>query len=193
LLLTYFSSSNHRKENSYWLGLAIHFAKDAGAHEYDTKEQSSTYHRTTLKRLWWSCILRDRVISLALHRPLQLSSEDFDFSVAAFVEGDFEDEIGKSKVYDQITKTALVQIIVSLSELTVSLTDAIMIICPRKSTPKLPAQSDLGQSYYRMDKCKTELDHWYERTSELFTRLCAIDNAHNSLKLYTNLTYIYYL
>lgn len=78
LLLSYHPPiRNHNKINTFWLGIAIQFPKDAGAHHYHTVINISDHQKNALKRLWWCCILRDRIISLGVRRPLQINSADF--------------------------------------------------------------------------------------------------------------------
>jgi hypothetical protein len=192
LLLTHYTCEGSGKENTYWLQLAIHFAREAGAHEYNIKKQLSRRHQNTLKRLWWCCIVRDRIISLGLRRPLQISSDDFDITVPGLQAQDFDDEAGCLELYDPTTKVGLIAIFTSLCDLAVSLTDIIMTIFPRKRRSNLPEISDIPQTYTFIGKATMDLDIWFVKTNETLATLSDVNDTHKSLKLYSNLLYIYY-
>jgi len=119
LLLSYCSPiRNYPRSNTFWLGIAIHFSKQADAHRYQTKRNVSEEHRNTLKRLWWCCVLRDRILALGVRRQLQITSGDCEFNnQKPLVAEDFECEIRYSKVYDAATKHSLVQLLVALCSL----------------------------------------------------------------------------
>lgn len=114
-----------KRVNSFWLGTAIHLAKDVDAHRYHAKTSLSPERQNLLKRLWWCCILRDRILPLGVRRPLQIQPQDFDFTSSPLTKGDFANEVDRSKVYDAATKDSLVELLITLCDLAVSLTDMI--------------------------------------------------------------------
>lgn len=124
-----------RRPNTYWLITAIQHAKDAGAHRYFSPDQRQRCppwgrqsHENRLKRLWWSCIIRDRVISLGLRRNIQITREIFDFEFNPSLEAsDLCDEVHKLKVSSSDTKRALIQLTVRFVKLCVILTDLLCL------------------------------------------------------------------
>ncbi|KAG6994559.1 hypothetical protein FocnCong_v017427 [Fusarium oxysporum f. sp. conglutinans] len=112
-MLTYRTISFMDKKPLYWLSIATHYAKSADAHRYHEKQD--TREGGLLKRLWWCCVLRDRILALALRQSPLLSPTAYncpELSVA-----DFAHEIGTSRVYDGIVKRLIVQIAIALGDL----------------------------------------------------------------------------
>lgn len=188
-MLTYYVPTNSDKTNTYWLSTAVHFARNAGADKYDTIEDSSRKHKGILKRLWWCCILRDRVMALGLRRPLHIRPTDFDFTQPRFTESDFQDEIRDSMVYNPATKQLLAQLAVSLCELAIALNDVLALLYPMIGRPKL---EDSLQSRKELETSRATLDRWYEKTVAKFYIPTYLHGAHKSLVLFTDMLYIYY-
>jgi hypothetical protein len=186
-MLTYYAPTAHSKTNSYWLRTAIHFARNCRADRYNDLDSSEEIAQV-LKKLWWCCILRDRIMSLSLRRPLELGSMDFNYTLSVLNEMDFQREMQNSKVYDPMTKRALALLLGSLCELAVVLTGVLEALYPVWSS----AGSDKGLLHYcTLDCSSLLLDRWYERTSakfQIFTQL----PFHQSLTLFLNMIYIYY-
>lgn len=194
LLLSYHSPTRDLKINTFWLSTAIYFAKDANAHQYHWSKNICPKQKNVLKRLWWCCILRDRILPLGVRRPLQISSNDFDFDLAPLSEIDFNDEIRKSRVYDAAVKRLLIQLFAALCELAVVLTEVIMVVYPMNDYPPSDRATELWiqNSLISIDECHRSLDRWYERTTVQFPTPAVRNDTHESLVLYTNLIYIYY-
>lgn len=194
LLMTYNSSMrSHRNINTFWLGVAIHFSKEADAHRYHHLLNITTEKRNVLKKLWWCCILRDRILSLGVRRPLQITSEEFNFNeVALLSEEDFEKEIGHSKVYDASSKRSLVHLLLALCDLAVSLTDVIMTVYPSSGPPNSMSDQKAEQCLRRVEISMSCLNNWFEKATTNFPTPAGIGDVHLSLILYTNLMYMYY-
>jgi hypothetical protein len=195
LLLSYNSSMQNRKRlNTFWLGMSIQSAKDAGAHRYHTNKSLTPERRNVLKRLWWCCILRDRILPLGVRRPLHISCADFNFSAAPLTKEDFENEIQKSKVYDAATKSSLVELFLTLCNLAVALTDILMVVYPLSESPESNLPDDMGVelALHRVSTCKALLNSWFETASLTFPTPAGLGDTHESVILYTNLMYMYY-
>ncbi|KAI0136168.1 hypothetical protein BJ170DRAFT_677048 [Xylariales sp. AK1849] len=63
LMLTYHVPDINDRTGALWLDTAIHFARSAQADHYSELEESFP-EKATLKRLWWCCVLRDRIMAL---------------------------------------------------------------------------------------------------------------------------------
>ncbi|KAJ4178797.1 hypothetical protein NW755_012912 [Fusarium falciforme] len=188
LMLTYHASGLHDKTNTYWLGIAIHFARSAGAHQYNSIGASDQGDAGLLKRLWWCCILRDRIMSLGLQRPLLIRPADFDFHLPGLQETDLNDEIRGSEVYSPTTKKVMAQLAASLCGLGVALNDILAIIHPIKEVPR---SEDPLNSIETFESHITKLEAWHDTAVAIFT-IPAEAEIHDSLTLFTSAMYIYY-
>lgn len=214
LLLTHWSpptSSAPRKPNSAWLAIAIqhaktaeahHAASSAAAHNQHGLSQSQAKKQNLLKRLWWCCIIRDRVMGLGLRRSLQITRAHFDFDAAPILGfADLAAEAGRSRVYDPDTKRCLAEILEQLVELCVVLTDVLILVFPLDDSPgwgrdMRPAERDT------LGDCKVALRRWYKAATRRFPASGGSAVArpggrgsefhHDSVILYTNLLYMYY-
>ncbi|PKS11265.1 hypothetical protein jhhlp_003027 [Lomentospora prolificans] len=88
LLMTYwYEGPDDQKDAWHWLGIAISLARCLGIHrDPGTKVNPST--RKLWKRIWWSALMRDRLLTLGLRRPTRISEQDFDLPMLE--EDDFE-------------------------------------------------------------------------------------------------------
>ena len=195
LLLAYHSPYGHNiKINSFWLGLAIQYAKDADAHRYQVCARMTSHQRKLCKRLWWCCIIRDRILPLGCRRPLSITPDQFDFGTPTLTVEDFEDEICCSKVYDPATKRLLAHVIAAMCELAISLTEVIMIVYPPCMADASGSieETEFLRSVLRIEQCKSGLTRWFDRATIGFPTPAGSDHTHKSVILYTNLMYIYY-
>jgi hypothetical protein len=129
-----------------------------------------------------------------MRRPLKINSEDFDCSLSPLDEGDFEDQNGRSKIYEERAQRSMIQLLAAFCELAVSLTDIIGIIYPSKASHVSDSltERDLQEALSRVEKSKVALATWYEKTTSRFAIPVGRDTRHKSLILYTNTAYIYY-
>lgn len=91
----------------------------------------STITRRELRRLWWSCILRDRIIAVGARRPLQIACPLGDFLKDPLQKEDFADEITASEVFDLSTKKVACNLTIVYGRLAVCLTNVVAIIYPQ--------------------------------------------------------------
>lgn len=185
--------------NSSFLANAILHAKKNNAHKYYSEPTLAEDQRQQKKRLWWSCILRDRILALGVRRPILITPNEFDFGQECLTEADFVDEMDKSHVYTATTKRQLVNIIALQCQLAVAVTPLVIAVYPilYSSTPIMSPVSQFIQSMARVEESKTELAVWARRSGITLTNRDARDippsDAHESVTLYTELTCIYYL
>ncbi|KAL4736111.1 fungal-specific transcription factor domain-containing protein [Aspergillus similis] len=181
LLLTYYVSSKNSIINSYWLTIALHHARFLHAHRYYefTNEKAST-----LKRIWWGCVCRDRLLSLGLRRPLQINTHDFDFSQPGLMRSDLSNEIHHSLVYSADSKQELVQLLSLHCELAVALTGAVTLLSP--------LNPPISISHEHIAACRSELLRWHARAESQLHLLEELGIGHDSTMLYSNLLLIYY-
>lgn len=188
LLLTYYLSNSEQLTNSTWLAVAIQQARAVNAHQYYRMPGKGRYKRSDLKRLWWCCIIRDRIIALGVRRSVQITPDDFDFSQEGLNMDDLGDEIHHSEVYDPDTKTALCKTLTSLCQLAAAVTTLVMIVYPPSGLQYSIA--DAPSALARCDDAKARLQFWEKNcmvrlpTREAYT--------HPSVTTYTHLVSLYY-
>ncbi|EAQ90581.1 hypothetical protein CHGG_02516 [Chaetomium globosum CBS 148.51] len=91
LLMTYwYETPDDQKDTWHWMGVAISLAHTIGLHRDPAKTPMIPQKQKLWKRVWWSCLMRDRLVALGMRRPTRIKSEDFD--VPTLNEDDFEIE-----------------------------------------------------------------------------------------------------
>jgi hypothetical protein len=189
-------SNMQTKENTLWLTIAIENAKDAGADGYSqyTPElltPAQMKHCNRLKRLWWCCVIRDRVMPLGLRRSIQITYAHFDFSGADRLGvWDLEDEIENSRVYDAGSKRELIEILIQLCELCVVLTDILLLVFPQHAWIGL--RRDPGMEDARIRDSKATLQSWNNAAQIRLASPVDGKSQHYSSIMYKNLVFIYY-
>lgn len=195
------SSPALRKSNTAWLTIAIQNAKTVEAHHYATRT-APPKKRNLLKRLWWSCIIRDRIVGLGMRRGVQITRSHFDFDANGILGySDLSDEIERSRVYNPGTKRCLADILEQLVELCVVLTDILILVFPLDDSPGWGREMH-AEEQDRVRGCKMALRRWYKGATLRFPMFGGGSVArmkppgdefqHDSVILYTNLMYMYY-
>ncbi|KAK1996476.1 fungal-specific transcription factor domain-containing protein [Colletotrichum falcatum] len=203
LLLSFWSSPTSpafRKANTAWLIIAIQNAKMVEAHHYATRTAPQK-KRNLLKRLWWCCIIRDRIVGLGLRRSLQITRSHFSFdSNEALGFSDLTDEFERSRVYSPGAKRCLAEILEQLVELCVVLTDILILVFPLDDRPGWGREMR-AEEQDKVRVCKIALRKWFKSATLRFpmfgggsvARVKSPGNdQHDSVILYTNLMYMYY-
>jgi hypothetical protein len=66
----------------YWIGIAISLSQTLGLHRCpqgnNRSQRLPETHQPLIRCIWWSCIVRDRWLSLAKGRPMRIHHEDCD-------------------------------------------------------------------------------------------------------------------
>jgi hypothetical protein len=69
----------------YWIGVAISLSQTLGLHRSpqlsDRSQRLPPEQQPLIRRIWWSCLVRDRWLSLAKGRPMRINHEDCDVSM----------------------------------------------------------------------------------------------------------------
>ncbi|KAK3897414.1 fungal-specific transcription factor domain-containing protein [Staphylotrichum tortipilum] len=92
LLMTYwYETPDDQKDTWHWMGVAISLAHTIGLHRDPSKTPMIPRKQKLWKRVWWSCLMRDRLVALGMRRPTRIKSEDFD--VPQLNEDDFEIDV----------------------------------------------------------------------------------------------------
>ncbi|KAJ5419800.1 uncharacterized protein N7487_003350 [Penicillium crustosum] len=186
LLLSHYISDLEPSANSEWLGIAIKYAKLDHINRYHYLAKK---HMPKMKRVWWCCLIRDRIISLGMRCPIQILPQDFDLKQRGITLEDLKDEIANSEAYKPDTKSALGQVLASLCQFVVAVTDLTLTLYPvakvsaSKANHQNTAMEDLERA--RLLLRNWELDWMGQIDSRGFY-------SHPSIALYTNLIAMYH-
>ncbi|KAH6604455.1 hypothetical protein Trco_007901 [Trichoderma cornu-damae] len=180
------------KSNSAWLGTAIRHAKSLGAHHLTSKNAGRSKSnippqtRIALRRLWWCCCIRDRIIALAVRRTLQIPEK-----YPPLVMEDFEDEIHRSRVYNAESKRRFFDIFIQISKLCVVVTD-LLRLCSI-SEDGLECEPNTADHHSATATCTSQMQEWYDAARQQFP-----DDAERPgiqphfVIIQTNLMFTYY-
>ncbi|CAK7200237.1 hypothetical protein SEUCBS139899_002928 [Sporothrix eucalyptigena] len=79
LLMTYwYDSPDDGKDTWYWMGIALTLAQVEGLHRNVQIKTLSFGEVQLRRRIWWSCVMRDRLMALGIRRPTRIHDEEFD-------------------------------------------------------------------------------------------------------------------
>ncbi|KAK2809859.1 hypothetical protein FQN50_003500 [Emmonsiellopsis sp. PD_5] len=196
VLLTYQSSSIELHSGSVWLTIAIQNAMIYGAHSYnrDNETNNKPNIRNTKKRLWWSILLRDRILPLGMRRHLQITPQNFNLSLDCFTEDDFEDEIHHSQVYNPETKRLLARVLYIQCKLAIVLTGVIMLVYSPNGfgQPIFMNEDAFLKTVSELEDVRANLAQWSNDAKAILGPILHSDKVHESVALYSGLTFLYY-
>ncbi|CEJ94367.1 Putative Cutinase transcription factor 1 beta [[Torrubiella] hemipterigena] len=129
LLMTYwYGSPEDDRDTWHWMGIALGTAQVAGFH-MDPRELSiSPKEKQLRRRIWWSCVIRDRLIGLGIRRPTRVRDEEMTNPLLTLDDFDLEPSsallvgvLGESKFnyVDTETKTGVAKMCIELSRLAI--------------------------------------------------------------------------
>jgi hypothetical protein len=151
--------------------------------------------RNVLKRIWWCCIIRDRIMPLCVRRNIQITNAQFDFmSCTPLGYDDLVDELESSRVYNIATKHKLILALERLTELCVTLTEILGLVYPTETLPILDAEAH-STAYAQVQEHKRSLRSWAAATRPPLAIQDLSPNAgpfEDSAVLFTNLVWIYF-
>ncbi len=192
VLLTFQSSGVSMHAGSTWLSIAIQNAMIVGAHQYPHIPHADPL-RAAKKRLWWSIILRDRIMPLALRRTPQVNFSNFDLALDYIEEADLAWDIRNTTVYDAETKTQLARLLSCQCQLALLLTPILMICYnPALFTQSKPVSMEqVSKAVTELANAKASLAEWFESTQQAISSVQA-DNPHHAILLYSEMTIMHY-
>ncbi|UPK95813.1 hypothetical protein LCI18_006748 [Fusarium solani-melongenae] len=183
-----------------WLGVAICNAKIAGADKYNTaigtKYPTPKHNRrqNILKRVWWCCIIQDRIMSLCARRKMQIGREQFNSEPNTPLDyGDLMDEIDGSKVYDATSKRFLIQMLQQLAQFCLYLADILALVYPIKDAPN--HDNELNDRLLQTQQLRRGLHCWSKLSMEPLSPVdlpFASKASNEAIVLFTNLLCIYH-
>ncbi|VUC30732.1 unnamed protein product [Clonostachys rosea] len=89
LLMTYwYDCPDDDQDTWYWMGIAVTKAYVIGLHRSPDQLNISPQEKRLRRRVWWCCIMRDRMLALTIRHPPRI--RDNEFSVRALSLDDFD-------------------------------------------------------------------------------------------------------
>ncbi|KAL3454367.1 hypothetical protein BJX65DRAFT_727 [Aspergillus insuetus] len=188
LLLTYCNSDSDVLANSAWLRIAISQARREQARQDRYLDTTTLRAHADLNLIWWCCLIRDRLISLGMRRPLQITITEFNRRKRDMAVNDLKDEIFNSKVYHWETKSALFHLLDSLCQFVIAVTELITIIYPSREDAS--RVQDTCAQIHRLEAARSSLIRW---ELDWITFLEGKNSElHPSISLFSSLVAIYY-
>lgn len=180
--------------NTVWLRNAIHFARCCGANRYYLKTEMDSPLVNVRKRLWWSCVIRDRIMALGMRRPIQITSELFDPTRDPWTIFDTRSEFQKSVVYSETTKRQLARLFVIHVRFALAVTSAVMLVYHPNGTlvPGISSKQDLSRISRQVHACQSQLEEWYINSRAEFIDDNFPAPLHGSVVMYRGLGLMHY-
>ncbi|KAL6872164.1 N-terminal binuclear Zn cluster-containing/DNA binding domain-containing protein [Trichoderma novae-zelandiae] len=182
------------KHNSQWLSKAIGHAKSLRAHHLTSNTgrnklpNIAPQTRISLRRLWWCCYIRDRIIALGLRRTLRIPEKYPTLEME-----DFENEIYHSRVYKAESKRRFVDIFMQISKLCVVVTDLLRLCSVSEHGLECETNISVTDRHDAIANCTAQLQEWYDSARQQFP-----DDAEQPgirphfVIIQTNLMFTYY-
>ena len=178
---------------SLWIEYAIRIAMTLNS--YPLIPEIEGADQPTIKRLWWSILLRDRSLSLGLRRHPQVTSIDFMIDKEwSLNEADFEEEFKNSKVYTESVKRQLFAALQEQWQLSLLLTDALSILFrPPGPTAQSYASKPVQKTILTLQLVKENLIQWKNQSVLLPNSTSGSGKKeHEVVNLFTHITYMHY-
>ncbi|KAM5356478.1 hypothetical protein ACJ41O_003124 [Fusarium nematophilum] len=190
LLLTFQFSAAEPHTGSLWLSAAVQNAIVAQAHTFQAPGSDPALKRRR-KRLWWSICWRDRVLTLGLRKPLQITPSSFNVKLDPLAQEDFADETHQSVVYDPKTKRHLTEILNFQCRLGVILTEALTIAYGPSAFDPTYSLDNFSSTLSQIRTARSRLTRWKEEAEASFYVFLSDSNTNRSLTLFSSLLYLY--
>ncbi|CAG8821825.1 15550_t:CDS:2, partial [Gigaspora rosea] len=84
ILLSVYDRDSTNSVTWLYTGMAIRLAQDMGLHRDSAKWNFNAREAEIRKRVWWACVISDRLSSAALGRPLAICEDDCDVEHPVF-------------------------------------------------------------------------------------------------------------
>jgi hypothetical protein len=150
LMIANYYTLDERKHTWHWLGVAVGLAQMLDLHRDPDKSSPNLTirQRRMRKRLWWSCVVRDRFASLAIGRPLRILKGFTDVPVMML--SDFAEVEGVSRSQEELDIESM---FVAMTELC-SISEGVWLMHFSTTRPKGdPAE---------VAECAMRLQRWYD-------------------------------
>lgn len=174
LLMTMWHDETEERTNiRQWMDLAIShaFAQSLNIDPKYNRSAMSLTVRRLRRRIWWSCFIRDRLISFAMRTPSRIKDEDYNVSMLEFA--DFQSEhmhaTASAKISaicsyfgDKPRRTTLARLCIAQARLCRSLRfTALSVLTQAMAMPNNNFSSRDASDHLIAD-CHRDLLEWYD-------------------------------
>lgn len=183
LIMTYwYESPDDPKDVWHWLGVAISLARTIGLNVNTTSSPLSPQKQKLWKRIWWSCYMRDRLISIGMRRPIRIREDDYDVPILEV--SDFETEAlpadlarmvgGSSAIRDPSKRELLARMCIQMIKICQCITHVLEVQysmlghrlgATSETTMRLVPKRSAAERIAVM-QCDRELETWYNNLPE---------------------------
>lgn len=213
----WYESPADQKGSWHWAGVALSYANAMGLHRNPTGHALTANEKRLRKRLWWSCILRDRLIALSSRRPLRIEEDDYDVPMLVLDDFDIDSQTPSRLLLsgdcdgagDTAIRKSLARLCIESLRLCICIGHILTLqytlsgldlgstprISPMMLSPKRPLS---GRQLSGLLECDQELDNWYGnlhpdcRLDLLKLNQCIDSRGNNELVLHlTTLNMVY--
>lgn len=191
LLSLWCPQDNSQEINTWWLMAGVQHARVAQSHHYRSQKSQKSLDRAELKRLWWCCILRDRVLALCLRRPVQLTHENFNFAIDKLTVAEILGEEKDDGVYERGLRRTLSNFTISMCDLCDILSDVLSFIFPF-STPTFTLPEQLPRLLTRSEQLRQTVNTWYRGMEHYLALIGEQERSNLSLILFSQILEIYF-
>lgn len=189
-----------------WLAIGIQHARSINADRYAESLESATalspdqsMHHNALRRLWWCCVILDRLSPLCTRFRLHITHDRFDFKNSISLGmSDLEGEMYRSSIFTPATKRQHIALFTKFLEFIVILTDVLALVFPFEDSVMSKWESQQSD-HAVVERSDALLKDWYARASAQFpphdesqTQRPGRRERDKSVILHTQLMYIYY-
>lgn len=161
-----------QKHTWLWVHQAISLAQGAGLH----RDPGHSPQRKLWARVWWACLVRDRLVALGTGRPMHINS--LDCTVPLLTNSDLEEDGDSDN--DRAVKAMFIDFI-KLCQYTEG-----VLSLPLAASDSLPEQTAL---------CDKALEHWISNLDPVARRdqHAAVGDDHGSVAaLYRGVLHLVY-
>ncbi|KAL4747945.1 fungal-specific transcription factor domain-containing protein [Aspergillus terricola var. indicus] len=172
--------------NSLWLSIAVQHLRSMGAHFLRPQEGTTpSFDWLQLKRLWWVCLVRDRLIALGYRRPLQISDENLEAELAVISSEEVSNKLSQSEVHPSPVRQALLFVFLAFCRLCIPLTRTLKLIVTQEL-------KDRSSALKEADECAASLEFWLKSTNNQLERLDWELRGNDMIILHYHLVQIYF-
>lgn len=170
---TWYDKAEDHKDPGYWVGVALSLAHSVGLHLEQVHAQLPAGQRMLWRRIWWSCFIREHIVTLGLGRPARITNyavpmltlDDFDLpSVSENPSAARGQQSVEAKNKKQQTLALLFIEKTKLCVVIGHITSAIFIA----NHPQEQTTSPRSR-YHELDTCEKELADWFAALPEEVT------------------------
>lgn len=130
---------------------------------------------------------------LALRRSPQINPSHFDLKLQGLDGFDLQDEIARSKVYDARTKSLLTSLLLCQCQFALVLTGVLTTVySPKSFRQSTSCEEQILQEMANVEILKIQLAKRLENAKQTLDLNLQADDVHDCVKLYSELTYMYY-